>query len=165
LLSLLFFACSRPEPEGRETPTAPVVHTDIATVERFVSLPGVTAVRWMETPAGAPGSRWVPGPTDSVLTAYVELAPDAWPLLERFRPSSPGDASSAQDPLSVAPTFRIDAPLAVLPPQVAKELPREGLKLVVTAPDYDIRPLRHGPRTGDGAWRVGPGLLMFFSTM
>lgn len=156
-LALLLCGCARHAAGDRLPPPTPVLHTDVATVEQFVSLPGVVAVRWVEEPVVRPDSRTlVPGPADFVLTAYVELDPAVWPALEKALGGAKGSA-----------TVRMKESWAelILTPRALEQLPREGDARVVTVTDYDIRALRTGTRQGSTGQRVGSGLLMSFSTM
>jgi hypothetical protein len=156
LLALLL-ACTRGEAEGRGPPSEPVVHTDVATVEKLVSLPGIVAVRWIEEPVVPVDRRaLVPGPTDYVLTAYVELDPRVWPALEE-------KLGGARE--SAAIRIAESRAALVFPPSVLEQLPRDGDSWVVGTAEYDIRPVRRGTRHGEKARRVGSGLLMSFSTM
>lgn len=140
-------------PEGDE----PVVHTDPAPVTQYVSLPGILAVRWVERPRVPrnPRDPFPIGPTDMVMTAFVELEPRVWPGLDQV----------LGGPLE-SRTERIDEEWAasMLTPGVRTGLRREGSAWIAEERRYDIRRIRHGSRTGDVAWRIGDGLLMRFAT-
>jgi hypothetical protein len=153
----LLAACDKPESSRPPAPTAPVVHTDVATVQQFVALPGITAARWIEEPRVPVDPRTsVPGPTDYALSAYVEVDASAWPALETTLGGPTGTT-----------TLRISERRAALlfPPSVLATRPRKGDEVVITASDYNIAPLRRGARQGEVARRVGAGLLMTFFTM
>jgi len=157
-LLAMIASCSRAESGNRVAAKAPVVHTDAATVEKYVSLPGIVAVRWVEEPVVPSDPRTlVPGPIDYGLTAYVELDPSVWPALEKQLGGPKG-----------APTERpMEESWAalILTPDVLEQLPRDGGSRIVTMTEYDIRSRRRGTRHGDTAHRIGSGLLMSFSTM
>ncbi len=60
-------------------PAAPVVSTDLARLRTLVAIPpGVISARWLVRPLRPEGSRLVPGPTDTLLLAYLETAPTFW---------------------------------------------------------------------------------------
>jgi hypothetical protein len=153
----LLAACGREKAERDAPPTPPAVHSDVATVEKFVSLPGIVAVRWVEEARGASSGRdLAPGPTDLVLTAYVEINAAEWPALEKSLGGARGTS-----------TFRMEESRAelMLPPDVLDRLPRDGNVRVVQVTDYDIAAIRTGTRAGHTARRIGSGLLMSFTTM
>lgn len=146
-------------PSGAAAPEAagPVVHTDPEPVARYVALPGVVAVRWVERPRVPRAARdpFPIGPTDLVMTAFVELDPSVWPALDR----------ALGGPLE-ARTERLDDAwaAAMLPPATLARLPRGDYVRIADERRYDIRSIRKGTRDGDTAWRIGDGLLMSFST-
>jgi hypothetical protein len=157
-LFAMIVSCSRTESGSGVTAKAPVVHTDAATVEKYVSLPGIVAVRWLEEPVVPSDTRTlVPGPSDYGLTAYVELDPSVWPALEK-------QLGGPKGPPTERPMKESWAVL-ILTAHVLEQLPRDGGSRIVTMTEYDIRSVRRGTRHGDTARRIGPGLLMSFSTM
>lgn len=71
---LFVAACDSPA----STP-APSVSTDLAQLRTLVAVPpGVTSARWLIRALRPEGSRLVPGPTDTILLAYLETAPNFW---------------------------------------------------------------------------------------
>jgi hypothetical protein len=87
------------------------------------------------------------------MTAYAELDPSVWPQLD----ASLGGARS-----TTTERMKEDWAEEILTPHALMRLPREGDSRVVEMKEYDIQPLRRGPRWGDRAWRIGDGLLMSF---
>jgi hypothetical protein len=66
---------------GASSTAAPAVtvSTDLARLRSAVALPsGVVSGRWLVHPVGSSGTRLLPGPTDTVLLAYLETSPDFW---------------------------------------------------------------------------------------
>lgn len=56
----------------------PTVSTDLALLRKVTGLPsGLISARWLVRPLGSVAS-FLPGPTDTVLVAYLETAPDFW---------------------------------------------------------------------------------------
>jgi hypothetical protein len=135
------------------------VHTDVATVQRFVSLPGIVAVRWeqeMFNP-NTGSSRLLPDRLGATTTIYAELAPSVWPALEEKL----GAGKKVVFPLEESRAK------LVLPPEVVAGLPHDGNSRVVEGIEYDIEPLRaeHNVLTHGTAVRIGSGLLMSFTKM
>jgi len=144
---------------GRGPPPSPAdgVRSDPGPVALYVSLPRVVAVRWKEGPVvpQAPRAPFPIGPKDTLMTAFVEIAADAWPDLDK---ALGGQLESR--------TERIDQAWAsvMLTPGTLSHLRRDGDALVADEQRYDIRSIRRGTREGDFAWRIGDGLLMRFYT-
>ncbi|MGH7439405.1 MAG: hypothetical protein ACRENE_27265 [Polyangiaceae bacterium] len=153
-LAAAFYGCSRGAPQQIK-PAKAVVSTDASVVARYVALPGVQSVRWIEEVPAPDAPRGAPGPHDLVLTAYAELDPAVWASLDAQLGGALGSRTEHMTE---------DYAEQILTPHALAQLPREGDGRRVEAKEYDITPLRRGPRFGDRGWRIGDGLLMSFTT-
>jgi hypothetical protein len=135
---------------------APQVHTDLAGLRHYIELPaGVTACRWIEKVRGD----GILGPSDTFLTAFVELSPAGWAEVA----CDGGIPTEATDSLTVDPSVAG----ALLPVAFVSSLSRTPQGRVVvpgallprgciqTASVLDVR----------SAHRVGAGLWIEAHTM
>ncbi|HEY9727820.1 MAG TPA: hypothetical protein V6D50_15330 [Chroococcales cyanobacterium] len=88
LLLALFLTACIPLQSSKSTHTSPEIHvkTDLITLENRINLPQkVSSVQWIVLPRGI-ASRYVPGPTDTILYAVLKSKNDDWSSLPEAKP-------------------------------------------------------------------------------
>lgn len=150
-LALFLIGC---DSTSTSTPPAePVASTDVGKLRQLVTLPpDVTSARWLSRPLRGVITSRAPGPTDSILFAYLELSPNFW------------TEHGAAFPETNGPEQRIDASdaKAVLPASVLRESTLSGDEYhlhCIRVSSESIR--RSSPRTGM-TLHCGTGLLLSF---
>jgi hypothetical protein len=146
-------ACGPRAPTGGEAKRsvakpAPVqVRTDLDGLARWLELPpGARAARWTVRARGVADPE-VPGPTDTILTAYVEIDPSRWGEVERAM--APGGGGTLELEEAVA--------LELVP--LAQRLPtRDGMR-VVGGPSHAAQKAARSPYLTEWAIRWHAGLV------
>ncbi len=150
----LISSCCSLACDDEEAPSTPTVSSDLSALRRLFPVPdGVTSARWLVRARRPPGSRLVPGPTDTLLFAYLETAPDFWVKQGYQLPALNTGAAVEMMVSDVKP---------ILPASVLKESELKG----------DSYRLKCEPRATTGlssvahpctfAARCGTGLLLVF---
>jgi hypothetical protein len=150
LLAFLGACSSTASPSRTEANKAPMnsPRTDLAALARWLTPPpGAKSARWLVRPRGVADPN-VPGPTDTVLTAYIEIDAAKWAELEAvMKRTGPSELELDEDVAS-----------ALLPS--AGGLPqRKGLR-VVGGPTYQLGELPRSPYVGEVAVRYHDGLVL-----
>jgi hypothetical protein len=151
LLVVALAGCSPRAPTGSE-PHKPVskpvqVRTDLEGLARWLDLPpGARAAHWTVRALGVadPG---VPGPTDTILTAYVEIDPSRWGEVERVM--APGGVGTLEIEEAVA--------LALVP--LAPRLPGHDGVRVLGGPSHAAQKAARSPYLTEWAIRWQAGLV------
>jgi hypothetical protein len=156
LLLAFTIACSRSNRDDANTPMlTSTPSSDIAALAQRVRLPvGVSAARWFVRARRPPGSRLVPGPTDTVLIAYVTLTPSGWaaaaPLIKQLEP--------------VTKRISVEDARALLPPATLSSLPTDGMRVELTGIPLDLSPLDTAIYHPSAGLRIGDGFFASFYT-
>ncbi|MEO6953273.1 MAG: hypothetical protein ABI321_15845 [Polyangia bacterium] len=119
----------------------PNLITDMARLHRYIELDG-TACRWTVVPRGV-ADPLVPGPTDTVLWASIDLAPKAWAALGA--------------PVSPSESLRVPEAIAAL---IAPALPKDGADRIATGPSYPVAAQVRNPYAAETGVRVGDALVV-----
>jgi hypothetical protein len=145
-----------PLPSTPFAPSEPVVHTDVVGLGALIELPpGVVGVRWMTRRIGD----GFLGPSDSFVTAYVELSGEGWAHLLRGEGGAPlalPDAGSVQfsaDRTSVLLAPRLIQSVADGPPEGGKRIALIAQSLPATMVESKSTfYVDSVERIGDGLW-------------
>ena len=162
LLLAFTIACTQPRGGDANTATpAPASlptsapSSDLAALAQRVRLPaGAAGARWFVRARRREGSRLVPGPTDTVLIAYVTLTASGWaaaaPLVKQSAPR--------------ASKIPVEDARALLPPAMLASLPSDGSRVTLTGVPLDLSSLDSSLYHPGGALRIGDGFLASFYT-
>ena len=150
LLALLGACSSTSSPSRTEANKVPMTSpkTDLNALARWMTLPpGTRSARWLVRARGVANPS-VPGPTDTVLTAYLEIDPASWAAVEAAMPAGPVSELEIADELAAA----------LLP--AATSLPERKGARVVAGPSYKLGDLPRSPYVGEVAVRYRDGLVL-----
>ena len=155
---LLTLAILATVPTGCDNSTAPAVpvepevSTDLALLRTLVSVPPeVTSARWLVRPLRGPGSRLVPGPTDTILIAYLETSPRFWSEQGHLFPETNGGP---------AQRVRATDAKALLPPSVLAAATLNGDEYQLNCIRLSSKSLSSSMNRGGMALHCGTGLLV-----
>lgn len=147
-LAVLGVFCSKPETKPK-VENESEVKTDLAQLRRYLPLPqGIKSARWILRAVRPQGSS-LPGPTDTLLLAYLETQPNFWAEL--------GPAFGARKP--VTRHLRATDARGLLPPQLLAAATPAGDGYDLACESLDPAPFRSAVRT-PAAFRCGDGLLV-----
>jgi hypothetical protein len=156
LLALALFATVPTGCDKSTVPAGPVepkVSTDLGLLRTLVFVPSdVTSARWLVRPLRGEGSRMVPGPTDTILIAYLETSPRFWSEQGHLFPET------NEPPESLRAT---DAK-ALLPPSVLATATLTGDEYQLSCIPLSSKALSRGSNHGGMALHCGTGLLVSF---
>jgi hypothetical protein len=151
LLAILLAGCGKSTaPSG---PVEPEVSTDLGKLRALVSVPSdVTSARWLVRPLRGEGSRMVPGPTDTILIAYLETSPRFWSEQGHLFPETNGPAQR----------LRATDAKALLPPSVLATATLSGDEYQLSCVRVSSKALSSATNHGGMALHCGTGLLVSF---
>ncbi len=125
------------------------VHTELARLAQWIELPpGAIAAHWVVRPRGV-GDPNVPGPTDTVLTAFVSISPEGWGEIERKLGPSTGRG-----------TLRVEETLArAILPSAGQGAQTVSGSCVLDGPEYPLANLAKAHYAPGTALRWQDGLV------
>jgi hypothetical protein len=152
LFAMLLIGCDKSTaPAG---PVEPEVSTDLALLRTLVFVPSdVTSARWLVRPLRGEGSRMVPGPTDTILIAYLETSPRFWSEQGHLFPETNGGP---------AQRLRATDAKALLPPSVLATATLSGDEYQLNCVRLSSKSLSNAMNRGGMALHCGTGLLVSF---